>query len=1043
MIVNLYLRRLFFAVIAITTCIVVSLPLAAQKTHSVQGLVLDAQKKPLEGATVQVKETKISTVTDSKGRFSISVPDGKKILVISYVGKSAEEVAIGNQSSVTVTLKDNAAEIDAIVVVGYGRQKKASVVGAISQTTGQVLERTGGVNNLGMALTGNLPGLVTTASSGMPGAEDPQILIRAQTSWNSSSPLILVDGIERPGAINTIDITSVESISILKDASATAVYGVKGANGVILITTRKGIEGKPTIRLRSNMTMKVASKLPQKYDAYDALSLRNTVVANELMNAPAGWANFKPEAILDKYRHPANSDEWDRYPNVDWEKELFKSNALSYNTSANVSGGSKFVTYFAAIDFVYEGDLFKTFTNNRGYQPGYGYTRTNVRSNLDFNLTRTTKFTTRLFGSNGVRKGPWGSLDGDASYWASAYRSSPDAMRPIYSDGTWGWYSPRNADVPNSVYNLAVSGIEKRTNTQLTTDFVLQQDLNMILKGLSARASLSLDNNFRETGRGVNDQYNGPQRKWINPETGQIVLETPINTGTQLDYIDQVRWSPQAGSVDKNYTSRHSNYQAQLNYARKFGKNDVSGLALFQREKYATGSEFFHFREDWVFRGTYAYDSRYLLEVNGAYNGSEKFGPAKRFAFFPSFSAGWNISNEKFMKEVRFVNLLKLRGSWGWVGDDNVSGRWLYRDQWSYGGNTQMGSPLSNTPYTFYRISQLGNPNISWETVEKHNIGVDFSLFRGRVAGSVDVFNDIRSDIIIDGSNRAIPTYFGATAPKANLGKVKGQGFEMELKLNQNIGKQIRIWANINISHAKNKVIYRDDPELLADYLKSAGHALGQTYAYLNSGYLQSWDDFYGSTERSTNNRNKLAGDYNIVDFNGDGIIDQYDRAPYQYSGNPQNTYNVTLGLDWKGFNAFVQFYAVNNVTREVTFPTFNTYSGSNVAYVEGTYWTKANGGGDVPLPRYSSLAATGAEGTHYLFDGSYLRLKNAEIGYTITGKAISKMGMRSLRIYVNGNNLALWTDMPDDRESNFSGGSGYGAYPTMKRYNTGIDINL
>lgn len=1043
MILQLHLRRLCRAITAMVLFLGAGLTLAAQKTHTVQGIVIDAQKKPVEGSTVQVKQTDILTSTDKNGRFTLAVPEGKHVLVVSYVGKSTQEVTIGNQSSIVITLKDGSAEMDAVVVVGYGRQRKASVVGAITQTTGQTLERTGGVNNLGMALTGNLPGLVTTASSGMPGAEDPQILIRAQTSWNNSSPLILVDGIERPGALNTIDITSVESISILKDASATAVYGVKGANGVILITTKRGIEGKPTIRLRSNMTMKVASKLPQKYDAYDALSLRNTVVANELMNAPAGWTNIKPQDILNKYRNPANSDEWDRYPNVDWEKELFKSSTMSYNTSANVSGGSKFVTYFAAIDFVSEGDLFKNFTNNRGYDPGYGYTRTNIRSNLDFNLTPTTKFTTRLFGSNGVRKGPWGSLDGDASYWASAYRSAPDAMRPIYSDGTWGFYSPRNADVPNSVYNLAVSGIEKRTNTQITTDFVLQQDLSMFLKGLSARASLSLDNNFRESGRGINDLYNGPQRKWINPETGQVTLETPFNTGTQLDYIDQVRWSPTAGSVDKNYTNRHSNYQAQLNYSQRFGKSDVSGLALFQREKYATGGEFAHFREDWVFRGTYGYASKYLFEINGAYNGSEKFGPLKRFAFFPSFSAGWTISNEKFMKEVRFINLLKLRGSWGWVGDDAGGPRFAYSDVWAYGGNTQMGSPLSNTPYTFYRITQYGNPNISWETVEKHNLGVDFSVLRGKVAGSFDVFNDIRSDIIIGGSSRAIPTYFGATAPAANLGEVKGRGYEVELKLNQNFGKKVRAWANINISHATNKVIYRDDPELLADYLKSAGHALGQTTSYLNSGYLQSWDDLYGSTERSTNNRNKLAGDYNIVDYNGDGVIDTYDRVPYQYSGTPQNTYNTTVGVDWKGFSAFVQFYAVNNVTREVTFPTFNTYSGSNVAYVQGSYWTKANGGGDVPLPRYSSLAATGAEGTRYLFDGSYVRLKNAEIGYTISGRSISRIGLKSLRLYVNGNNLALWTDMPDDRESNFSGGSSFGAYPTMKRYNAGIDINL
>ncbi|MEI6945651.1 TonB-dependent receptor [Paraflavisolibacter sp. H34] len=1021
----------------------VTSPLSAQNARIVQGVVLNSEANPVVGSTVQVKQTTVNTVTDHEGKFSLSVPAGKKVLVISYIGKITQEVILTDQKSIAITLKDSTAELDAVVVVGYGKQKKQSVVGAISQTSGKVLEQTGGVTNLGMALTGNLPGLVTTSSTGMPGGEDPQVLIRAQTSWNNSAPLILVDGVERPGALNTIDMTSVESVSILKDASATAVFGVKGANGVILITTKKGVAGKPSIRIRSNMTTKVASRLPEKYDAYDALTLKNTVIERELMAAPAGWAAYKAQDIINKYRNPANSEEWDRYPNVDWEKELFKSSARSYNTSANVSGGSKFVTYFAAVDLVYEGDLFKTFQNGRGYESGYGYTRTNVRSNLDFNLTKTTKFTTRLFGSNGVRKGPWGGLDGDGAYWASAYRSSPEAMRPIYSDGTWGYFAPRNADVPNSVYSLAVSGIEKRTNTQLTTDFVLQQDLDQLLKGLDFRGSLSLDNSFRENGRGINDQFNGPQRKWIDPETGNVIYETPVNTGTQLDYYDPVRWANQAGSVDRGATYRRSNYMLQLNYARRFGKHDVSALGLLQREKFASGSEFFHFREDWVFRATYNYDTRYFVEVNGAYNGSEKFGPDYRFAFFPSFSGGWTISNEKFMRPLPFINLLKVRGSWGRVGDDNVSGRWLYRDQWVFGENAQMGSPIANTPYTFYRISQLGNPNISWESVVKRNLGVDYSFLNGKIAGSVDVFGDERSDIIIDGGARAIPTYFGVAAPKANLGKVKGKGYEMELRLNHTFGKGLHVWANTNMTHAENKTVFRDDPELLPEYQKNAGQVLGQTRSYLNYGYLQSWDDLYGSTQRTTNNQNKLPGDYNIIDFNGDGIIDQYDRAPFEYSGSPQNSYNATVGMDWKGLSVFVQFYGVNNVTREVAFPTFNTYSGSNVAFVEGAYWTKENGGGDVPLPRWSSLNAAGGDGTRYLYDGSYLRLKNAEVGYAIPAKRINKLGMKSCRVYVNGNNLLLWTKMPDDRESNFSGGSGGGAYPTVRRYNLGIDITL
>ena len=1024
----------------VLSALIICLPGLAQNNRPVSGVITDAQKVPVGGASVQVKGTSITTGSDQNGKFTVRVPDGNNTLIISYIGKVTQEVNIRGKDNLIITLKEDLAGLDDVVVVGYGRQKKESVSGAISQVTGQTLERTGGVTNLASALTGNLPGLVTTASSGMPGAEDPQILIRAQTSWNGSGPLILVDGIER--SIGSLDISSVESISILKDASATAVFGVKGANGVILVTTKKGVEGKPALRIRSNMTVKVASKLPGKYDSYDALMLRNLVIERDLPAVPSGWGTMKPVAIINKYRNPLNADEWDRYPNVDWEKELFQKSANSYNSSASISGGSKFVNYFASVDFVSEGDLFRQFENGRGYTSGYGYTRTNMRSNLDFNLTKTTKLTTRLFGSNAVRKLP--GSGGDNAYWTAAYRSSPDAVRPIYSDGTWGYYNPRIADVPNGVYDIANSGLQKRTNTQITTDFVLIQDLGSILKGLSARGTLSLDNTFVENGRGINDDFNGPQRKWIDPETGEVKYETALSTTTQLDYMDPVRWTVQGGSVDRGATYRRLNYIGQIDYNRRFGKHNVTALGLFQRQRVATGSQFPVFREDWVFRTTYNYDSRYFFEVNGAYNGSEKYGPEYRFAFFPSFSGNWTISNEQFIKnKLPFLDLLKIRGSWGRVGDDGGGGRFLYSDQWAFGGNLQQGSPLANTPYPYYRISSLGNPNISWESVEKRNIAVDFSLFKGKISGSVDVFKDKRSNILIAGNNRAIPTYFGVAAPSANLGRSTGQGYEIDLRLNQSVGKA-KLWANLNMTHAENKVLFRDDPELLPDYQKQAGWQLGQVRTFLDHGNLKSWDDIYGSTQTGTFNQLKLAGDYNIIDYNGDGVIDNQDQAPEQYSGNPQNTYNATVGVDWKGFSFFVQFYGVNNVSRWVNFPTFNTYSNSNVAYVEGDYYVKGNGG-NLPLPRWGTNPPQGADGTRYLYDGSYMRLKNAELGYSFSGRGIKRLGVNSCRVYANGNNLILWTDMPDDRESNFAtnGGSSTGAYPTMRRFNLGVDINF
>jgi TonB-linked SusC/RagA family outer membrane protein len=1027
----------------------------AQNNLTLRGTVTEKNGDPVIGAVISTKGANPRrTMADKDGKFTLTVPNDNIVLVISYVGMISKEVTANGNAPINVVLDPDIKAMNEVVVVGYGQQKKTSVVGAIVQTTGKVLERTGGVTNLGMALTGNLPGLVTQSSSGQPGGEDPQITIRGTSSWNNSAALVLVDGIER--SISSLDISSVESISVLKDASATAVYGVRGANGVILVTTKKGVEGKPQIQFRSNVTTKIASKLPEKYDSFDALSLRNRLIERESMVDQGVWAAYLPASIIDKYRNPANDTERDRYPNVDWENELFKDKAMSYNNSVNVSGGSKFVNYFAGVDLVSEGDLFKTFQNNRGYKPGFGYNRTNFRSNLDFNLTKTTTFSTKLFGSKGVRKLPYGLGDGDGAFWSSAYRTAPDTFQAVYSDGTYGYYPSSAQDQPNAAFWLAYSGIEERTATQLTTDFILNQRLDMVTKGLSFKSSISLDNSFLERNRGIDDRFNSAQRKWISPSTGLTGYEvSPIVAGSQVDFSDPVSWQVNPGAVDKAATFRQVNYQIGLNYNRTFGVHEVTGLALLQRNRRTTGSDFASFREDWVFRATYAYKGRYLFETNGAYNGSEKFGPDNRFAFFPSLSAGWVITQEPFMKNVKFIDNLKFRGSWGRIGDDavNIGGRFTFRDSYVYGGANSNAQLATNqpvftpafSPYTIYRQGVLGNPDISWETSEKRNFAADYSFFRGQISGSVDFFNDRRKGIVIQGNGRAIPSFYGFvnSAPSVNLGEVKTNGYEILVNLTHSFSNNIRVWANTAITHAENKTIFRDDRELTPAYLKKAEYPIGQTTSFINSGFINSWDDLYGSTTRDASNQNKLPGDYNIIDFNADGVINTNDQAPYGYTGNPQNTYNATVGFEWKRLSLFVQFYGVNNVTRQIQ---FNNFQGaSNVIFVERPYYNAQNGEGDVPLPRYSVQNGSGANGTRYLYDASYMRLKNAEIGYTLPANYVKKVGLKSCRLYVNGNNLLLWTKMPDDRESNFSGaGDGSnGAYPTVKRFNVGIDITL
>jgi TonB-linked SusC/RagA family outer membrane protein len=1008
----------------------------------VTGKVSDGENNEgIPGVSIVIKGTNTGTVTDAEGIFSLEIPSSESVLIFSAIGYTSQEMQVGQLATINVTLLNDVSTLNEVVVVGYGEQKKQSIVGAITQTSGSVLQRTGGVSNIGATLTGNLPGVITMSSSGMPGEEDPMILIRAASSWNNRQPLILVDGVERP--LQGLDVNSVESVHVLKDASATAVFGVKGANGVILITTKRGKEGATKIEVTGSATMKVPSKLPNKYDSYDALMARNSAIEHELGVSPNSWSYIRPQSFIEKYRHPANREEAERYPNVDWQKELFRDYAMAYNANLSVSGGTSFVKYFTSADFQHEGDLFRKWDNGRNYDAGYGYNRLNVRSNLDFQLTKTTVFKVNLAGSNGVRKSPWNQSNSSdwavAQQWAGAYNIAPDVFLPRYSDGSWGFY-PDISNVSNSAANLALGGAMTTTNTRIYTDFILQQDLNFITKGLNFRGSISWDNAFVEWNRGVNDLYNDAQQKWINPLTGTVTYKNDYDDNNHFDFMQGVLWAPSGGEVRNRDTQRNLNYQLQTNWSRSFDKHNVSAMGMFMRQQRATGSEMPRYREDWVFRTTYDYNGKYFAEYSGAYNGSEQFSKDYRYAFFNSGAVGWMISEEEFMKDLGFIDLLKVRSSYGAIGDDNVSDRWLYMTQWAYGGNSSLDLNQGTSPYPWYREASIGNPDVRWETVKKFNVGVDYAFLHGIFSGSVDFFRDKRTDILINGQDRAVPSYFGGKPPTANLGAVKAQGYELVLNISKTLSNGLRLWTNLNMTHAKNEIIERDDPALYPDYRKLAGYAINQHRSWVDAGYVNTYDQVYGSPQHNTNDGQKLPGDYYILDFNGDGVVDDSDRVPSGYSDVPQNTYSATVGVEWKGFSVFAQFYGVNNVTREVPLTSFA--SGLNTVYDNGSWWSRENTNADVPVPRWLSTPSY-YNGTQFLYDGSYVRLKNAEVAYTFSAKQVGKIGFSSLRVYINGNNLWVWSRMPDDRESNFAGAGSQGAYPTVKRYNFGLRLTL
>ena len=1036
------------------------------QTGTVKGVVVDTNGETVIGASVVLKSDKTQgTITDLDGNFSLKLPSRESTLVISYVGMITQEVKATVGQTLHVVLEEDNAQLEEVIVVGYGQQRKASVVGAITQTSGKTLERAAGISNVAQALTGNLPGVITNQSDGMPGEEEPQIVIRGSSTWNNSAPLVLVDGIERP--MSSVDMGSVENISVLKDASATAVYGVKGANGVILITTKRGQEGRPQINVSANAIMKIPSKLPGKYDSYDALMARNVAAEHELNLNPASWSDVHSMDFISNYRNQTTLEQQERYPNVDWQKAMFKDYTMSYNAAVNVSGGTKDVKYFAAVDFVNEGDLYKTYDSGRGYKAGFGYNKLTVRSNLDFKLTKTTTFKVGLSGSYGVSEAPFSySQYADAGdswqlqqRWAGAYNIAPDVFIPQYADGSWGFY-PLVSNVSNSIEAVTLGGTNKATTTRIYTDFVLEQDLSFITKGLSFRGLVSWDNSFRESDRGINDLYKSSSRnKWIDPETGIVQYKNSYDAANHFDEVTTVTWTNNNGDVKNGNTYRNLYYQLQLNWARKFGKHDVGAMGVFTRNEGATGTQIPSYREDWVFRVTYNYADRYLAEYNGAYNGSEQYGPDNRFGFFNSGALGWTISNEPWMKRVtnvkvldkQLIDMLKIRASYGEIGDDSygryggglMAQRFLYLTQWQYldGSAARMDSSDGKSNYKFYRESQVGNMDIHWEVVRKLNVGVDYSFLSGLLAGSLEFFQDKRTDIVLGAGTRSVPAYYGQNPPTANLGKVTTKGYELELRLNHTFQGGHRVWGNFSMTHAASKINYREDAELLPSYRKQQGYAIGQQRAVLNGDFLNTQDELYGSPKHDSSDGQKLVGDYQVVDFDGDGQIKSDDTVPYAYTGIPENTYNATIGYEWKGFSCFVQFYGVSNVTREVNLTSFG--SKLNTVFDQGTWWSEAGSNADVVTPRLNT-SPTYYYGTQMLYDGSYVRLKNVEVGYTWSKKDwIRHLGISSLKLFVSGNNLWMYTNMPDDRETNGAYSGGGGAYPTVKRINFGLKFSL
>jgi len=1043
---------------------------------TVRGIITDATNEPLIGATIKVQGTTTGTVTDIDGNFTLLNVPLSATLEVSYVGMTSQTIPVNGRATINIVMQDDSELLDEVVVVGYGTQKKASVIGSIVQTSGDDIKRTGGVTDLRQALAGQLPGVVTLTGTGEPGGSGAEsrgtdIYIRGRNTWNGGQPLVLVDGVER--AMENIDVNEVESISVLKDASATAVFGVKGANGVILVTTKRGRIGKPEMTVNYNSTALMVSRLPSKLGSYDTRRLQNEMIEREVALNSGSWADYTPYDILNRYRGPQSAEYAEIYPDVNWAEALFKDVSMSHRTSFTLRGGTDFVDYFGSVAYLNEGDMFREYNNGKGYDPNFDFNRFNFRSNLGFNLTNTTKLKVDLSGFYSTKNinYEWMQTNSDGinnpAVWAAAYSMPPDAYLPQYSDGRWGGMT----DVVNPIAVLYNTGIREYKTTAMNSNFSLQQKLDFITRGLSAEASFFYDTRIY-TARTLSDsenarandgnlaskqifpeRYKGPDQ---DPDEYTAYYPTRSLDSSTFDWVLK-RWNWQAEEVDNRAITRRMMYQMQLNYARSFDLHNVGALGLFKREEYARGSMFKNYREDWVFRTTYDYDGRYLFEANGAYNGSEKFGPGYRFEFFPSIGIGYYVSNEKFWK-IDFMNRLKLKYNIGWVGDDQGGERHAYINQYAYGGGSYMNTSMAHpewgkqipSPYTWYKQTRIGNPALRWETAKKQNWGAEMGFFRDMISLNLDYFTEHRTDIIVGSDNsprRDIPSYFGATAPAANIGEVTARGYEIEAKFNQHFNN-VYLWSTFAMTHTRNKVVRRDDPNLLPNYQKQAGYSIGQSRQTIANGFYNNWDDVFASTPTEVNDLQKLPGYYHIIDFNGDGLITANgDTAPIGFPTIPLNTYNFSIGAQYRNFSLMLQFFGVNNVSLYLP---QNNYANEgpnpfyrNVLFEHALdHWSKDNQNASSFLPRWKTQAQN--IGDYFLYDGSYLRLKTAELAYQFDKELLSRIGVAGLRLYVNGNNLLFWSKLPDDRETYISGTVSYqGSYPTPRRINFGLELTF
>lgn len=1006
------------------------LPAAQTQRVPVTGRVVDRNGDPVVGATVSAPSVNVVVITDGNGEYSITAPGGDAELQFALLGYTSQTVTVGTRRVIDIVLEDSITVMDDVVVVAYGTQTKATITGSISSVTTKDLLQSPQAN-ISNALAGRMPGLFVVQRSGEPGRDASTLRIRGTGTFaGNQDPLVMVDGIESSN-YNNIDPNEIESLSILKDASATAVYGVRGANGVILITTKRGIVGPPQISLSTNVAVSNFPFLRENMNSYDYTSSYNKALAYDSYvtgNYTLRWS----EDAIENYRTGTDPV---LYPSTDWYDYMLRDFSSQTQSNLNIRGGTERVKYFFSLGYFTQNGMLDTDVYPQNYDYQIKYRRYNLRSNFDINITNNLTASFDISTQMDDTRGPnW-----ETGLLMEMLSSVPPNTTPGIIDGKLVTIGSITNDTWNPLFAYDKGWHTDYANT-LNGTVRLNYKMDFLLKGLEARGNVTYKNynlNIKKY------ETSGISYDARRTETGDLVLR-PTGDAMEMRYGEEVR------------RNRRMVLEAGFYYNRQFGDHTVAATTFYTQTKYHDPTLAFLIPNGYqglLGRLEYNFRQKYIAEFTMGYNGTENFAEGRRFGFFPSASLGWVPTEETFFPKNDVVTFLKLRATYGIVGNDRIGGdRFLYRptaytyyDNAYYFGET--GSSYQS--YQGSREGKLGNPLLTWEKKKAFNVAVDFRLLKDKVGLTLEYFDERRDNILYN--RGTVPGIVGMEMPAYNLGSMKNSGWEGELSYDDRFG-EFGFFAKANYTFARNMIVFQDEAQWAYPYLYRTGQRSGQFFGYVADGLYNSWEevnDVNRPVYQWSNNRIQ-PGDVKYKDINGDGRITSDDVVPIGYTNFPEVVFGLSVGGSYNGFDFSVLFQGATNVSsmpsRRTMRGFFTATSASQDIFLRS--WSQENydAGKDIAYPRFSvsNDDHNYQTSTFWLEDATYVRLKNMEIGYTFRGNLLQAIGVQGLRLYANGNNLITWCNLRQGEDPEYPQlSAGSEPYPLTRTFNLGVNINF